>query len=114
MLSNEIEHGNTTIHQCVDTNEKIEFVRQMTEATNNLYYFDLQHQLWQAYDDIGMKEGVCMSRVSKSFAKQHHTCRSYGFPKYIIEKRQNKTNQQFKQVIDSVQQYIIELEQNVQ
>ena len=39
MLSNEIEHGDNTI-QCLDTKEKIEFVRQMTEATNNLYYFD--------------------------------------------------------------------------
>ena len=112
MLSNEIEHSDNTI-QCFDTEEKIEFVRQMTEATNNLYYFDLQRQLWQAYDDIGMKEGVWTSRVSKSFAKQHHTCRTYGFQKYIIEKRQNEINQQFKQAIDSVQQYIIELEQNV-
>ena len=113
MLSNEIEHDDNTI-QCLDTKEKIEFVRQMTEATNNLYYFDLQRQLWQAYDDIGMKEGVWMFRVSKSFAKQHHTCRSYGFAKHIIDKRQNKINQQFKQAIDRVQQYIIELEQNVQ
>ena len=44
MLSNEIEHDDNTI-QCLDTKEKIEFVRQMTEATNNLYYFDLQRQL---------------------------------------------------------------------
>ena len=113
ILSNEIEHNDNTI-QCLDTKEKIEFVLQMTEATNNLHYFDLQRQLWQAYDDIGKKEGVWMSRVSKSFAKQHHTCRSYGFPKHIIDKRQNKINQQFKQAIDRVQQYIIELEQNVQ
>ena len=53
MLSNEMEHDDNAIHQCLDTKEKIEFVRQMTEATNNLYYFDLQRQLWQAYDDIG-------------------------------------------------------------
>ena len=61
-----------------------------------------------------MKEDVWMSRVSKSFAKQHHTCRSYDFAKHIIDKRQDEINQQFKQAIDSVQQYIIELEQNVQ
>ena len=113
MLSNEIEHDDNTT-QCLNTKEKIEFVRHMTEATNNLYYFDLQRQLWQAYDDIGKKGGVWMFRVSKSFAKQHRTCRSYGFAKHIIDKRQNKINQQFKQAIDSVQQYIIELEQNVQ
>ena len=114
MLSNEIEKGNTTIHQCLDTKEKIQFVCQMAEAMNNLYYFDLQRQLWQAYFDIGMKQGVWTSRVSKSFAKQHRTCRSYGFPKHIIDKRQNEINQQFKQAIDNAQQYIIELEQNVQ
>ena len=113
MLSNEIEPDDNTI-QCLDTKEKIQFVCQMTEATNNLYYFYLQRQLWQAYDDIGMKESVWTSRVSESFAKQHHTCSTYGFPKYIIEKRQNGINQQLKQAIDSVQQYIIELEQNVQ
>ena len=113
MLSNEIEHDDNTI-QCLDTKEKIQFVRQMTEATNNLYYFDLKRQLWQAYDDIGKKEDVWTSRVSKSFAKQHRTCRSYGFSKNIVDKRQNKINQQFKQAIDIVQQYIIKLEQNVQ
>ena len=112
MLSYEIELSHNTI-QCLETEEKIEFVRQMTEATNNLYYFDLQRQLWQDYDDICMKEGVWTSRVSKSFAKQHHTCRTYGFPKYIIEKVQNEINQQFKHAIDSVQQYIVELGQNV-
>ena len=113
MLSNEIEQGDTTI-QYLDTKEKIQFVRQMAEAMNNLYYFDLQRQLWQAYYDIGMKEGVWTSRVSKSFAKQHHTCRSYGFLKHIIEKCHHETNQQCQQVIDSVQQYIIELEEKTQ
>ena len=86
----------------------------MTGAMNNLYYFDLPCQLWQAYYDIDMKGGVLTSRVSKSFAKQHHTYRTYGFPKHIIEKRQNEINQQYKQAIDSVQQYTIELGQNVQ
>ena len=113
MLSNEIEHDDNTI-QCLDTKEKIEFVRQMTETTNNLYYFDLQCQLLQAYDDISKKEGVWTSRVSKAFAKQHHTCRSYGFLKRVIDKRQSEINQQFQQVINSLQQYIIELEHNTQ
>ncbi|CAF4340896.1 unnamed protein product, partial [Rotaria sordida] len=41
MLSNSIEDGNTIV-QRLNTNEKLQFVRQMTETTNNLYYFDLQ------------------------------------------------------------------------
>ena len=113
MLSNEIEQGDTTI-QYLDTEEKIQFVREMAEAMNNLYYFDLQCQLWQAYYDIGMKEGVWTSRVSKSFAKQHHTCRSYNLVRHIIEKCHRETNQQCQQVIDRVQQYIIELEEKTQ
>ena len=112
MLSNELEHSDNTI-QCLDTKAKIQFVRQMTEATNDVYYFDLQRQLWQAYYDTGAREGVSTSRLPKSFAKQHHTCRTYGFPKHIIEKRQNEINQQLKQAIDILQQYLIELEENV-
>ncbi|CAF4322568.1 unnamed protein product, partial [Rotaria sordida] len=41
MLSNSIEDGNKIV-QCLNTNEKLQFVRQMTETTNNLYCFDLQ------------------------------------------------------------------------
>ena len=92
---------------------KIQFVRQMAEAMNNLYYFGLQRQLWQAYYDIGVKEGVWTFRVSKSFSKQYHTCRRYGFPKHI-EKRQIEINHQFQQAIESVRQSIIELEQRAQ
>ena len=113
MLSNELEHDDNTI-QYLNTKAEIQFVRQMTEATNDVYYFDLQRQLWQAYYDIGAKEDVWTSRLPKSFAKQHHTCRTYGFPKHIIEKRQNEANQQLKQAIDTLQQYLTELEKSVQ
>ncbi|CAF4225734.1 unnamed protein product, partial [Rotaria sordida] len=79
MLSNSIEDSNKIV-QCLNTNEKLQFVRQMTEATNNLYYFDLERQLWEDYFDLGIKENKWAPRVSKSFVKQHHTCRTYGFP----------------------------------
>ena len=113
MLSNELEHGDNTI-QCLDTKEKIQFVRQMTEATNDVYYFDLQRQLWQTYYDIGMEGGLWTSCVSKSFAKHHYTSRRYGFPKHIIEKHQSEIKQQFQQAISILQQYITELEQHAQ
>ncbi|CAF2903770.1 unnamed protein product [Rotaria sp. Silwood2] len=92
MLSNAVEDGDKII-QCLNSNEKLQFVRQMTEAANNLYYIDFQRQLWQVYFDLCMKERVWAPRVSKSFAKQHHTCRSYGFPKDIIEQRQKTITQ---------------------
>ncbi|CAF4147799.1 unnamed protein product, partial [Rotaria sordida] len=112
MLSNSIEDGNKIV-QCLNTNEKLQFVRQMAEKTNNLYYFDLQRQLWQDYFDLGMKENKWAPRVSKSFAKQHHTCRTYGFRKHIVEQRLQTITQQFQRTINELQQYILQSEQNV-
>ena len=42
--------------QSLDTTEKVQFVWQMTETTNNLSYFDLQRQLWQEYFNMSSKE----------------------------------------------------------
>ena len=53
------------IIQCLDTKEKIDFIRQMTELTNDLQYFDLQRQFWQDHYDVGLKEGFWGSEVSK-------------------------------------------------
>ena len=59
-----------------------------------------------------MKEGRWTPRLSKSYAKQHHTCRTYGFPRHIIEKRQQTIEHQLHRTVNELQQYIIELEQN--
>ncbi|CAF4165334.1 unnamed protein product [Rotaria sordida] len=112
MLSNSIEDSNKIV-QCLNTNEKLQFVRQMTEATNNLYYFDLERQLWEDYFDLGIKENKWAPRVSKSFVKQHHTCRTYGFHKHIVEQRLQTITQQFQRTINELQQYILQSEQNV-
>ena len=73
MLSNAIKDGSEIIRY-LDTSEKVQFVRQMTEVTNNLHYIDLQRHLWQDYYNLGMKEGIWAPRISKSYAKQHNTC----------------------------------------
>ncbi|CAF3146869.1 unnamed protein product [Rotaria sp. Silwood2] len=113
MLSNAIENGNEIV-QCLNSDEKLQFVRQMTETTNNLYYFDLQRQLWREYFDLGMKESQWAPQVSKSFAKQHHTCRTYGFRKHIIEQRLQTIARQFQRTINELQQYITQLEHNAE
>ena len=41
MLANAITDGGRLV-QYLDTKEKVDFIRQMTEVTNNLEYFDLQ------------------------------------------------------------------------
>ena len=113
MLSNAIKDGDKIV-EYLDTNEKVQFVRQMTEVTNNLHYIDLQRHLWQDYYNLGMKEGIWAPRISKSYAKQHNTCGTYGFPKHIIEKRQKTIKYQLQRTISELQIYLIKLEQNSQ
>jgi hypothetical protein len=73
MLSNTNQDGDKHIVKCLNKNEKLRFIREMTELINNLQYIDLQRHLWQDYYDHGMKEGRWAPRVSQSYAKQHHT-----------------------------------------
>lgn len=113
MLSNATNDADKIV-PCLNTNEKLEFVRQMTEITNNLYYIELQRHLWQDYYNFGLKEGIWTLRVSKSYAKQHNTCRTYGFAKHIIEKRQKTIEHQLQRTINELQEYLIKLEQNTQ
>jgi hypothetical protein len=113
MLSNAIKDDNKII-QYLDTNEKIQFVRQMIEITNNLQYLYLQDHLWQDYYNIGMKDGIWAQRLSKLYAKQHNTCRTYGFPKHIIEKRQQTITKQLQHTRNELQQFEIKLEQHAQ
>ncbi|CAF1056746.1 unnamed protein product [Adineta steineri] len=112
MLSNAIKDDNhhETI-QSLDTNEKIQFVRQMTKVTNNLYCFDLQRQLWQEYYNMSMKEDNIKGfrRLSKSYAKEHNTCYMYGFPKHVIEKRQKTITHQIQRTVNELNQYLIQL-----
>ena len=114
MLSKSIKDGDKIV-QLLDTDEKLQFVRQMTEVTNNLQYLTLQRQLWQDDYNIGISEGsIRTSQLSKADAKLHHTCRTYGFSKQIIEKRQQNIKHHVQRAIQELQQYLIKLQQNTQ
>ncbi|CAF3912322.1 unnamed protein product [Rotaria sp. Silwood1] len=113
MLSNGIDNGHEII-QCLNTDEKLQFVCQMTEKTNIIYYLDLQRQLWRDYYDHGMRENQWAPRVSKSFAKQNYTCRTYSFAKHQVEKHLQTITRQFHNRLIELQQSITQLENNVQ
>ncbi|CAF1385241.1 unnamed protein product [Adineta steineri] len=110
MLSNAIKDDHKTI-QSIDTKEKIQFLREMTELTNNLYYFDLQRQLWQEYLNMSLKEDNIhgLRQLSKSDAKELNTGYMWGFPKHVIEKRQNTIVHQIQRTINELNQYLIQL-----
>ncbi|CAF4354896.1 unnamed protein product, partial [Adineta steineri] len=110
MLSNVIKDDHKTI-QSIDTNEKIQFLREMTELTNNLYYFDLQRQFWQEYHNMSLKEDDTRRyrQLSKSDAKEHNTYYMGDFQKHVIEKRQNTIVHQMQRTINELNQYLIQL-----
>ena len=102
------------LYDYLDTSEKVQFVREMTEVTNNLQYLYLQHNLWQEYYNLGMKEDTWAPRLSKSYAKEHNTCRTYGFPQHIIEKRLTTIKNQLQRTRNELEEYETKLKQNAQ
>ena len=110
LLSNAIEDGNQLV-QCLNTDEKLRVVRQMTEVTNNLHYFDLQQHLWQAYYNIGIKENLWASPATESSASEEYP--TYYFPKNLVEQRQQTVIWQKQRTINELQQCLIFLQQHV-
>ena len=110
MLANATTDGDRIV-QYLNTKEKVDFIRQMTELTNNLRYFDLQRQLWQFHYDLGLKEGRWGAQLLNNYAKQHNTCRTYSYLKHVIEKRQKSIVNQIHRIIDELQQYLLKLEE---
>ena len=110
MLANATTNGDRIV-QYLNTKEKVDFIRQMTELTNNLRYFDLQRQLWQFHYDLGLKEGRWGAQLLNNYAKQHNTCRAYSYLKHVIEKRQKSIVNQIHRIIDELQQYLLKLEE---
>jgi hypothetical protein len=84
MLSNAIQDADQII-QRLDTDEKIQAVRQMMQFTHNLYYFELQRDLWQNYFNLGIKENIWTTVATNSNVKQVKCSQTYFFPKQLIE-----------------------------
>jgi len=112
MLSNSIENG-YLISRCLDGPEKLQFVRQITEMTNNLYFKDFQRQLWQEYYNLSSKDKNWVLKITKQYAHQHHTCRMYRPQKSFIEERQSTITHQIKRIGDELREHLIKLQQNI-
>ena len=87
----------------LNNDEKIQVVRQIIELSNQLQYLQLQEHLWQAYYNLGISAGQWEIRVSKSYAKHHGVCRSYGYPRHIVEKRQQNIQYQTQKINEQLQ-----------
>lgn len=111
MLSNAIQGGQQLV-QCLNTTEKLQFIRRIIELINQVHYFDLQQHLWQDYHNLGIKEGQWAPCVSISFAQQHQICRTYGYPQRVVEKRQKTIQNQLDKTIHELKLCQEELEQH--
>ncbi|CAF3937208.1 unnamed protein product [Adineta steineri] len=110
LLSNSIDNGHETI-SCLYTNEKLHFVRQMTEITNNLYFKELQRQLWLEYYNISIKDDNWTSKITNGYAHQHNTCRMYRPKKSLIEQRRTKIACQTQEIQNELQTYSLKLQE---
>jgi hypothetical protein len=101
----------------LNTDEKLQVVRQMTEITNNLHYSNLQQHLWQAYYNLGIKENLWVSSATESStsseANQPNPKHPYYFPKKLFEQRQQRVIWQKQRTINELQECLIFLQQHV-
>lgn len=102
------------IAECLNTKEKVELVRQLSEATSQLYYVELQQQLWQEYYNVGIKDNVWGMKISKRKAKWLATSRGFGYPRHTVEQRRITIAKQIKHAIDNQEMYATQLRNDVE
>jgi uncharacterized surface anchored protein len=108
MLSTTIKDGDIVV-KSLNTDENIQFVRQMTQLVNTSNYILLQKDLWQTYYEFGMKDNAWPTRISKQIAREHNTCEMVGQPQHFVEQRLKTIERQKQQVVNELQQYFIKL-----
>ena len=77
-----------TLAQWLDTDDKLESTRRLAHLLHLSRYLQLQQRMWQAYFELGQREGVWAPRKSKSVAKQQNTCSTYGRSEALVKQRQ--------------------------
>ena len=106
MLSTSIKDGDQ-IGQSLDTDEKLQLVRQMTQLVNHSNYILLQKDLWDTYYELGMKCDKWPTRISKQSAREHNTCQMIGQPQHFVEQRRKIIERQLQQSGIELQHYFV-------
>ncbi len=110
LLSNAIPNGYKIV-QCLDSQEKLDFVRQMVEITHHLYFKNLQRQLWQEYYDLSSKDTNWESTITKGYAHQHNTCRMSRPRKSYIEQRRITIAHQLERLGNEFKENLLKLQE---
>lgn len=108
MLSRAVEGGDQ-LAQWLDTAERLTSTRRLAHAIHLRHYLHLQQRMWQAYFDLGHREGVWAPRKSKAMARQQHTCSTYGRSEALVKQRQKTIAHQLQRTANELQQLMQQL-----
>ncbi|CAF3215804.1 unnamed protein product [Rotaria socialis] len=93
LLADASDNGSHLV-ECLNTPEKLQRIRELTEITNNFYFKDFQAKLWQTYTNISSMDNEWEFKTTKKFAHEHNTCRMYRPKKSFIQQRQTTSLKQ--------------------
>ena len=93
----------------LDTAEKLQSARQLANTVNILKYMKLQQQLWQEYDHVAVMQEAYTSRITKTNAKAHNTCPSFGRSLKVIQQRRKTIDNQLKRTENELHQLLLQL-----
>ncbi|CAF4557491.1 unnamed protein product [Rotaria sp. Silwood2] len=113
MLAEAIEDGSKLL-KCVDTPEKLNAVRKLTEIKNNVYHKDFQQKLWDEYYTISYQDQKWEKKITKKFAYQHNTCRMYRPSKNYIQERQATIAKQKERIAKELDECLTKLLNDIQ
>ncbi|CAF3076450.1 unnamed protein product [Rotaria sp. Silwood2] len=103
-----IENANLII-PWLDTQEKLKSFRELAHVVNMLHYFNLQRDLWQAYYSVDMKGDGWATHISRSTAKEHRTCATYGRSQKLVEQRLSTIEHQLKRTAKELERLLSQL-----
>jgi hypothetical protein len=94
------------LEKFVDSENKVNFIRQLFELTNKLKYSKLQDEQWSYYDYLGTTEGIWTGRVSKKMALLHSMSYTYGRRKQLIVQRRKCFQEQLQEITNKIQEHM--------
>ncbi|CAF1532339.1 unnamed protein product [Rotaria sordida] len=113
ILVESIENGSKLI-ESLNTPEKVQIVREITEITNNLYHKDFQEKLWQEYYNISSQDMHWELKITKQFARQNSLHQIYRPKKSYIQQRLATIAKQKERIAKELQEHLAKLLNYVQ
>ena len=100
-----------TLARWLNTEDKLASTLRLARLLHLSRCLQLQQRMWQAYFELGQREGVWAPRKSKAIAKKQNTCSTYGRSEALAKQRQKTIEHQIRQTMNELQQHKDQLPQ---